>query len=146
MSRYYHFKIYLYPVDWSYRIIQRHHCRGVRNLFCNEYSADNTKLHLKVYSFRVFHINWSLSDSKSPQVSRTILSILVVLNNIVVWLVSTRLPSSKSSSFFNDPFVIVPKAPITIGTIVTFMFHSFFNSQARSNYLSFFSHSFNLIL
>ena len=33
------------------------------------------------------------------------------------------------------------KAPITIGTIVIFMFHSFFNSLARSRYLSFFSHS-----
>ena len=30
------------------------------------------------------------------------------------------------------------EAPITIGTIVTFMFHSFFNSLARSRYLSFF--------
>ena len=40
----------------------------------------------------------------------------------------------------------MPKAPITIGTIVTFMFHSFFNSLARSRYLSFFSHSFRFIL
>ena len=40
----------------------------------------------------------------------------------------------------------MPKAPITIGTIVTFMFHSFFNSLARSRYLSFFSHSFGFIL
>ena len=36
----------------------------------------------------IFH--WSLSDSKSPQVSRTLLSILAVLNNAVVRLVSTR--------------------------------------------------------
>ena len=46
----------------------------------------------------VFH--WSLSDSKSPQVSRTLLSILAVLNNAVVWMVSTRPPTSKSSSPF----------------------------------------------
>ena len=32
----------------------------------------------------VFH--WSLSNSKSPQ------SILAVLNNVVVWMVSTRPP------------------------------------------------------
>ena len=38
------------------------------------------------------------------------------------------------------------KAPITIGTIVTFLFHSFFNSLARSRYLRFFSHSFRFIL
>ena len=88
---------------------------------------------------------WSLSDSKSPQVSRTLLSILAVLNNAVVWMVSTRPPTSKSSSLFSNPLVTVPKAPITIGMIVPCMFHSFSNSQARSRYLSFFSHSFSLI-
>ena len=31
---------------------------------------------------------WSLSDCKSPQVSRTLFSILAVLNNVVVWMVS----------------------------------------------------------
>ena len=92
----------------------------------------------------VFH--WSLSDSKSPQVSRTRLRILAVLSNGIVWIVSTRPPTSKSSRPFNNPLVIVPNAPITIGTIVTFMFHSFFNSLARSRYLSFFSLSFRFIL
>ena len=92
----------------------------------------------------VFH--WSLSDSKSPLVSWTLLSILAVLNNAVVWIVSTRPPTSKSSSLFNNPLVTVSKAPITIGIIVTFMFHSFFSSLARSRYLSFFSHSFSFIL
>ena len=92
----------------------------------------------------VFH--WSLSDSKSSQVSRTLLSILAVLNNAVVWMVSTHLPTSKSSSPFSNPLVTVPNAPITIGIIVTCMFHSFFNSLARSRYLSFFSHSFSFIL
>ena len=92
----------------------------------------------------VFH--WSLSDSKSPQVSRTLLSILAVLNNAVDWMVSTRPPTSKSSSPFSNPLVTVPNAPITIGIIVTCMFHSFFSSLARSWYLSFFSHSFSFIL
>ena len=92
----------------------------------------------------VFH--WSLSDSKSPQLSRVLLSILAILNNAVVWMVSTRPPTSKSSSPFSNPLVTVPNAPITIGIIVTCMFHSFFNSRARSRYLSFFSHSFSFIL
>ena len=87
-----------------------------------------------------------LSDSKSPQVSRTLLSILAVLNNAVVWMVCTRPPTSKSSSLFSNPLVAVPNAPITIGIIVTCMFHSFFNSLARSRYLSLFSHSFSFIL
>ena len=41
-------------------------------------------------------------------------------------MVSTRPPTSKSSNPFNNPLVIVPNAPIKIGLIVTFMFHSFF--------------------
>ena len=89
---------------------------------------------------------WSLSDYKSPQVSWTLLSILAVLNNAVIWMVSTRPPTSKSSSPFSNPLVTVPNAPITIGIIVTCMFHSLFNSLARPRYLSFFSHSFSFIL
>ena len=42
----------------------------------------------------------SLSDSKSPQVSRTLLSILTVLNNAVVWMVSYCPLISKSSCLF----------------------------------------------
>ena len=38
----------------------------------------------------VFH--WSLSDTKSPQVSRILLSILADLNKDVVWMVSNRPP------------------------------------------------------
>ena len=92
----------------------------------------------------VFH--WSLSDSKFPQVSRTLLSILAFLNNAIVWIVSTRPPTSKSSSPFSNHLVTIPNAPITIGIIVTCMFHSFFNSLTRLRYLSFFSHSFSFIL
>ena len=91
-----------------------------------------------------FH--WSLSDSKSPQLSRTLLSILAVLSNAVIWIVSTHPPTSTSARPFNNTVVIVPKALITIGTVVTFMFSSFLNSLERSRYLSFFSHSFNFIL
>ena len=46
-------------------------------------------------------------------------------------MVSTRPPTSKSSSTFNNPFVIVSNAPITIGIIVTFMFHSFFKFPSK---------------
>ena len=89
---------------------------------------------------------FSLSFSKSSQVSRTLLSILAILNNAVVWMVSFRLPISESSSPLNNPLVTVPKAPITISIIVTLMFNSFFNSLARTRYLSIFSHSFSFIL
>ena len=61
-------------------------------------------------------------------------------------MVSTRQPTSKSSIPFSISLVTVPNAPITISIIVTFMFHSFFNSLARLWYLSFFSNSFSFIL
>ena len=41
-------------------------------------------------------VHWSLSDSKSPQVSRTHLRILAVLSNAVIRIVSTRPPTSVS--------------------------------------------------
>ena len=89
---------------------------------------------------------WSLRDSKSPQVSRTLLSILANLNNGVVWMVSTRPLISKSSSPFINSLVTVPRAPIAIGINLTFMLHSFFNSLKRSRHSSFFSLSFNFTL
>ena len=65
-------------------------------------------------------------------------------------MVSTRPPVSKSSSPFNNALVTIPKAPITIGIIVTFMLHSllcfFLNSLARPRDLFFFSLSFSFIL
>ena len=72
----------------------------------------------------VFH--WSLSDNKSLQVSRTLLSLLAILNNAIVGMVSSRPLTSKSSTTFNNCLVILPNAPITIGILVSFMFHSFF--------------------
>ena len=79
---------------------------------------------------------WSLSDSKSPQVSRTLLSILADLNNAVVWMVSTHSLISKSSSPFTYPLVTVP----LLCSIV------FFSSLARSRYLSLFSLSLSFTL
>ena len=79
-----------------------------------------------------FH--WGLSDSKSPQVSRTRLRVLAVLSNAVVWIVSNHLLTSKSSRSLNNHLVIVRNPPITISTTVTFMFHCFFNYLARSRY------------
>ena len=76
-----------------------------------------------------FH--WSLSDSKSLQVSTTLLRILAILNNVVVWMVSTRPPTSKSPSPFNNPLDTVPNAPITIGIIVNYMFDSFFQFPSK---------------
>ena len=70
---------------------------------------------------------WSLSDSKSPRLSRSLLAILADLNNAVFWMVSTRPLISKSSSPCTNPLVTMQSAPITISIIHTFMFHSFFS-------------------
>ena len=48
----------------------------------------------------VFHR--TLSDSKSPQVFRTLLSILAVLKNTVVWMVSYRCTHSQLLQSFGD--------------------------------------------
>ena len=95
------------------------------------------------HQLMVFH--WNLSD-KSPQVSRTLLSIMADLNNAVIWMVSTRLLISKFSSSCTGPLATVPRAPITISITAIFMLHSFLSSLARSKYLSFFSLSFNFTL
>ena len=89
--------------------------------------------------------HWILSDSNSPQVSATLFS-MTDLNNAVVWMASTRPFISKSASPFDYPLVTVPSTQITIGITVTFMFHSFFRSLARSQYLSLFSLSFRFTL
>ena len=70
-------------------------------------------------SLIVFH--WSLNDSKSFQVSRILLSILVDLSNAVVWIVSTCPLISKFSYPLTNPLEIVLNAPITIGVTVTFI-------------------------
>ena len=83
------------------------------------------------------------------------------LNNASVWMVSTRTLISKSSSPCISSLVTVPRAPITIGITIPFMFHSlfvcfflfffcfffcFFSSLTRSRYLTYFSLSFNFTL
>ena len=88
----------------------------------------------------IFH--WSLSDSISPQVSRTLLSILAVLNNAVVWMVSTRPATSMSS----NPFSYSSKRTNYNWYNCHQHVPLFFQFLARSRYLSFFSHSFSFIL
>ena len=72
-------------------------------------------------------LHWSISDSNSPQVSRTLLSILADLNNAVVWIV-LACPSIFDSFYFTNLLEIAPSAPFTSGITVSFTFHSFFSS------------------
>ena len=88
--------------------------------------------------------HWSLSHSKSPQISRSLLSISPDLSNALIWMVPTYPLISKSFCSFTNPLGNIPSAPATIGITIIFMFHSFFRSLARSRYLSLFSPSFDL--
>ena len=116
--------------------------------FLDKFSLSYPLVHLLFYPFKSFSLmvfHWSLRDSKSLQVSTTLLSILVDLNT-VVWMFSTCPHISKSFSPCTNHLVTVPSAPITNGITVTLMFHSFFSSLARSRYLYLFSLSFTFTL
>ena len=91
-----------------------------------------------VYSLRAFLpqlmlmvFHWNLSDSKSPQVSRTLLIILADLNNAIIKMLSTPPLTYKSSSPFINPLMTVPKVQMTIGIIITFMFHNSFQFPTK---------------
>ena len=75
--------------------------------------------------------DWTLSDNTFSQLSRTFHSILAILNNVVVCMVSTRTLISKSSRPCTISLVTVPSAPITTGITVTFMFNSFFQLPSK---------------
>ena len=86
----------------------------------------------------IFH--WSLSDSNSHQVSRTLLSILAYLRNAVVWMFSILPLASNSSTLYSKPFGTVTKAPfVSPSPQVLQLFKNFL---IRSKYLYIFSLSF----
>ena len=87
--------------------------------------------------------------------ARSIWLILLILSNpsefspsasVVVWWSWIVLLFLSPPVPFDNHSLTVPRGPIITGINVTFMFHYFFNSQARSTYLSFFSLSFNFTL
>ena len=97
--------------------------------------------HLVSFSLQRWLIvsHWSLSDSKSFQVSKTLLRIFASVTSDVVLMVSAR------SFIFHFPIpcvnllMIAPNTPINTGITVSLMPNTFFNSIARSidNYLTF---------
>ena len=98
--------------------------------FCAAIKRDSVSLLLTEsfsYQHKLIVFSWSLSNNRSPQVSRTHHSIPTDHNNTIVWVVFTPL-IFKSFSPFTKLLVTVSRAPITISINITFMFHSFFNS------------------
>ena len=83
------------------------------------------------YKFYLMVFHWSLSDSKSAQVSRTLLSILVDLNNAVAWIVlrfstlPVSLPSLLGLFQADQLELVLPSGSWTI---------PFFSCPVRSKY------------
>ena len=90
-----------------------------------------------LYSLWVFH--WILSDGKSLQVSRTLLSIQADLDYAVVWMVSILHRIFNSFSHSSKPFGSVLSALITIGIPDIRMFHIFLILWQGLSICSFFS-------
>ena len=78
---------------------------------------------------------WSLSDSKSSQIFRTLRSILAAVNNAIIWMASVHLPISNSSSPLRKPLGTFLSTPITIVITVTFIFQSFFFVSGKVQFL-----------
>ena len=81
------------------------------------------------HKLNVFY--WSLSDSKSPLVSRTLLGILASLDNVIVWIVTTRTLISKSFNPIINPLLIVLIASISVAISITFNLRSFFQFPSK---------------
>ena len=67
-----------------------------------------------------------LSDSKSPQLSESLLWILSNVNNVVVRMVSARPTISHSSRSLTKTLESVPSAAITIGIFVDYYYHFYY--------------------
>ena len=149
------FCFYIFPkfIFWFHLFI--HHSHRISFSFFLQ-SVLSVRLNLlqqcSVTSLRVFHISfswWSFMEvwgtASHLKSSRTFLSILADHSNTVVWTVSTHPLSNFYNSGIN-PLMIVSRTPVTIGINITFMFHSFFNCQARLKNIYFFLLSFSFIL
>ena len=100
------------------------------------------------YLLGVFHISitwWSFTGvlNDKSQVTRTLLSIQAIIGNKRTSGDHPNYCITKSTSPFINPLMIEPRAPITIGINVTFIFRVFF---FKFRYLSFFTLSFNFTL
>ena len=73
--------------------------------------------------FKLVVIYWNLIDSLFPQVSRTHLSILVDVNNAVIWMVSILPLIYSSFRTFPKLLRIVPSTPNTTNIMLNCIFH-----------------------
>ena len=84
-------------------------------------------------------LHWSLSDNKSPQVSRIFFSILAILNNTVVWMVSIRPLISKTPKPLSKPLKTVLCVPLATSwylSLFFFEFHCVVRRESKVHYLA----------
>ena len=120
LSDYYHYWVFHISVSWWFFTPWE---------FFTSAWADGLSL-----KFEWLQVSSSLQNSAQCSCDR---------DSVICWIVSTRPLISMSSCPINNPSVTVPRAPITVGINITFIFHSFFYSLARSKYLFFFLLSFS---
>ena len=89
-----------------------------------------------IYSLTIFHISFSWWSFTGAWV-RANLQVSSQYSGCFQYCCSLDWPHS-SSSPFNNSLLTVPKEPIMIGTIVTFMFHIFFKAEILILLLTFF--------
>ena len=120
MDRHYYYYYYYYYYITSYNNNYYYDCCCHYHYYITSYFNNHHYFTLLM----IFHssVIWRFLTV----VSRTLLSILAHLNNPLVWMASTGLLISRSSSPFTNPLGIVPSAPITTGITVSFMFHRFY--------------------
>ena len=87
--------------------------------------------------------HWILSDNKSPQVSRTLLSILANLSNALVWMIPLVLLFSNTPVPLPIFWLLYEKHQLQLVSPSLSCSPIFSNFLERSRYLSFFSLSFN---
>ena len=109
-----HIQVLSCEILFVYRFKYPYSCLLLLLLF---YSFENFSLQQMVF-------HWSLSDSKSPQVSRTLLSILADLNNAVVWMISAH------PLFFKFP----SKFQVFISLFAFLPFYSVFSQSGKVHY------------
>ena len=107
--------------------LQQMHLQKAQEIKCVENDVWAAIIYYYYYYYHYYYHKFftpalasgSLSDCMSPQVSRTLLSILTDLNNTLVWMVSILPLISNSNSLLSKPLWTVPSSPNKIGIIVT---------------------------
>ena len=104
--------------------------QGYRDQSTLQFDLLLLNIYIYIYNFTLFDFfppvlsggfHQGLTDTNSPQVSRTFLSILAKFNNAVIWRVLILF------SFFSlQVFGTIPSTSTTVGITVTLMFHSVF--------------------